>query len=500
MKKLLTVALAASLTLASIPAFGQPAKPGEACVQIGQVVKYKKSQITCTSKGSKTLWAKGKSAAKKYQPIGYSGSRCQEDSKVTGVGANIQAYGASFGRCVGPMRLVYAGESKLKPITSLSSTSDYQPITQCKKLNTEPAQSWKGFPSESRKQQFALERHPAPGTRMQVIPIFSPDAPKTSASPSQDYKFYFDFILNYFDYINDGGSKFELNVPDEYLFFPKNIGSYEIKHGKDDEKSKQFANDVISAVDSKFDFSKIDYVLFVVPAGTPSSVIGQQGFGDVVSAEGRLFNVAVAQPATFTSKDNSKTPEMALPIMWLHEFYHPGLNLGDNHAGDSRSYDEERGMGDWGLMSRSSGDLLVWQKWLLGFLQDSQVHCLADLSTTTTTLLTPSTTKSVRHKQLTISIGATRVLVVESIRATGINYKLGRQSLGALVYLVDTSQPGHEDGYTLLYPDNRRPVPSRPFMTDAPLKLGESLTYEGVKITNVEWGEFGDVIRVEPVN
>jgi hypothetical protein len=35
-------------------------------------------------------------------------------------------------------------------------------------------------------------------------------------------------------------------------------------------------------------------------------------------------------------------------------------------------------------------------------------------------------------------------------------------------------------------------------MEDASLKLGESLTLEGLKITNVEWGDFGDVIRVEP--
>lgn len=501
MKRFLALLLALVFASVGLPSYGSIGAPNESCLKIGQVVKYKKTQLTCTSLGDSSVWQLGLSAAKKYNPGGYSGTRCSEDPKIKGIGSKIQAHAAAFSRCVGPMRIVKTLETKNVPISTVSPDSKYADLRICQKVNVTPTQSWKGFPADSKKSEFKQERHPAPGTVMQVVPIYSSDAPTTGGTPYKDYKFYFDFIKDYFSYINDGTTAFDLRVPEKYFEFSKPIKPYEIRHGKDDDKSKQFGNDVIAAVDQEFDFSKSDYVLIVVPAGTPSSIIGQQGFGDVMSAEGRLFNVAVAQPASFFAKNNNKTPEMTLPIMWLHEFYHPGINLGDNHGSNSFKYDDGRGMGDWGLMSRSNGDLLVWQKWLLGFLQDSQVYCLDGAQkTTTTSLVSPSTTKTTKHKLLAISVGSSKVLVVESIRPSGINYKLEKKSLGALVYLVDTSEPGHEDGYTLMYPDSRRPKYSWPYMPDAPLKLGESLTYEGVKITNVEWGEFGDVIRVEPAS
>ena len=37
------------------------------------------------------------------------------------------------------------------------------------------------------------------------------------------------------------------------------------------------------------------------------------------------------------------------------------------------------------------------------------------------------------------------------------------------------------------------------FTINTPLRQGESVTHEGWKITNVESGEFGDVVKVEKV-
>ena len=158
-------------------------------------------------------------------------------------------------------------------------------------------------------------------------------------------------------------------------------------------------------------------------------------------------------------------------------------------------------MGSWGLMSRNFGDLLAWQKWILGFVQDSQVRCvLAASGVSSTHWLAPSSTKTTHEKMLVIKVSPSKALIVESIRAVGLNYRFQSDRLGALVYEIDTSDTRHDYGYTVMYPDNRRPlVTSREPMADAPLKIGESLTYEGIKITNVEWGDFGDVIKVEPV-
>ena len=52
----------------------------------------------------------------------------------------------------------------------------------------------------------------------------------------------------------------------------------------------------------------------------------------------------------------------------------------------------------------------------------------------------------------------------------------------------------------LILPQNRSAgeIPYR--LAEAPLRIGESIIYEGVKISIIESGNFGDVIEVEKVN
>jgi M6 family metalloprotease-like protein len=502
--KVLSVALIASMLAISTPAFAAVvAKPGSACISLGQVKAVNGVKLSCVKVGAKKVWQKQTIAPQAYSPKGWQGDYCSQDASIKGEGNVIQNFLVASKRCVGAMKIVQATLGKSIPKYESSAANELLNVSQCKLERPSVTQNnvWKGFPSDSDKSQFLLNRHPSPSTVMQIVPIYSIDAPKTGKSPAQDYKFYFDFIQTYFDYINDGPGGIEIRIPDRYYEFSGAIEPYDVFHGNDGPAGDAFINKAIAAIDKDVDFNQVSYSLVVVPAGTPSGVVAQQGFGNVMSDEGRLHNVILAQPATTTGPNNTVTPEMAIPTMWLHEFYHPGLNLGDNHAGDSRNYDSERGMGAWGLMSNNNGDLLLWQKWILGFLQDSQVYCVSNKTTATTMhWLAPSTVKTSHEKLLVIRVSETKALILESIRASGLNYRHSGSRLGALVYEIDVSKTGHRDGYTVMYPDNRRPNPGDRFaMGDSPLKLGESLTYEGVKITNVEWGDFGDVIKVEPV-
>ena len=438
---------------------------------------------------------------KPYAPKGAQYGACSYDPTVKGFAVGLQGFLIGKNRCVGAMKIVDASLPTTKPKTKISNFAGID-ASPCKIVRSSAQQNnaWKGFPAPGQESLFKTKRHPSPTTVMQIVPIYSSDAPKGTKSPAEDYKFYFDFITKYFNYINDGPGNFVLKIPDHYYYFSGSIGDYGVSHGKDGPRGDAFISAAVAAIDSDVDFNTVNYTLVVVPAGTPSGIIGQQGFGRAASNEGYITNVSVAQPATLTGPNNTVSPEMATPTMWLHEFYHPGLNLGDNHAGDSQGYDSERGMGDWGLMSRNNGDLLAWQKWLLGFTQDSQVHCVSATDAVSTThWLAPSSVKTPHEKLLVIKVSESKALIVESIRAKGLSYRFEKERLGALVYEVDASDTRHDYGYTVMYPDNRRPKPSRPAMFDASLKLGESLTYEGVKITNVEWGDFGDVIKVEPI-
>ena len=496
MKKIISLVFVFVLCLHGLSPAQAGSILGKPCTSIGQIKNISNLKYICVSKNLKNVWMRSPANAKSYSPKGFSGWSCEADPKISGQGSIIQ----NFVLCAGPMKIIAKSLTSQIPVSKEIRESTRDNIENCKIQNADSSESWKGFPTPSKSNSFLQERHPAPSTVMQIVPIYASDASKGKGSPYQDYKFYFDFIKKYFSYIDDTGGNFELRVPENYINFSKPVKPYGIRHGNDDPLSKKFVQDVISEVDKEINFSDVNFSLIVVPAGTPSGVIGQQGFPGALSQEKYLSNVAVAQPATFKGPNNTVTPYMASPSMWLHEFFHPGLNLGDNHGGDSRFYDNERGMGDWGLMSRNNGDLLAWQKWILGFLGDTQVRCLELKNVSSMNWIAPSSVKTKMDKLVVIPLNQSRAIVVESIRAFGLSYQFSTSRLGALVYLVDSADVRHTLGYTILYPDNRRPkLLAKLLMEDAPLKLGESVTIEGVKITNVEWGEFGDVIKVEPV-
>lgn len=496
LRKLVASCIAALLVTSLTPISASAAKVGASCSKLGQVQTAASKKLTCVKKGSKKVWAEVKTAA--YKPKGWNLSHCDTDPGLKGFANDFQVFMRSQSRCVGPMVVPDSKMPAAKPVSIIDSATSLSNVELCKARHTSNPRAWKGFPGPGMEQDFMLNRHPSPNTVMQVIPIFSSDAPKTNKTPDQDYKFYFDFVKKYYAQINDGPGKLDLRIPDQYIEFKQKIEPYAVHHGNDGPVNQKFFQDVIDTVDSKFDFSTINYVLVVVPGGTPSGIISQQGVGRVLTNEGPIYNISTAQPATVTAANNTTDISLASPSMWIHEFYHPGINLGDNYGAKSSSYDANRGMGDWGLMSQNNGDLLAWQKWFLGFLQDSQVRCVTGGNATTQHWLAPSSTKTPLSKMVVIPLSQSKVIVVESIRAVGLSYKYSKVRTGALVYTVDASDTSHNFGYLVMYPDNRRPGFSGLKMEDASLKLGESLIIEGLKITNVEWGDFGDVIRVEP--
>jgi hypothetical protein len=64
---------------------------------------------------------------------------------------------------------------------------------------------------------------------------------------------------------------------------------------------------------------------------------------------------------------------------------------------------------------------------------------------------------------------------------------------------VDVSINKHGLGMKLILPQNRSPGTVPYTFAEAPLRKGESVNYEGVKISIIESGNFGDVIKVEKV-
>jgi hypothetical protein len=150
-------------------------------------------------------------------------------------------------------------------------------------------------------------------------------------------------------------------------------------------------------------------------------------------------------------------------------------------------------------MSGNGGDLSAWEKWILGFITDSQVHCL-NTTQPQTRWIAPSSVKTKEKKLIVIPLTQTKGIVIESIRPAGLYYKIPKLSNGVLVYEVnlDVRDPGLE--LKLVLPTNRNPDQPPTWLSQATLREGESVVSNGHKITIVESGTFGDVIKVEKVS
>ena len=140
-------------------------------------------------------------------------------------------------------------------------------------------------------------------------------------------------------------------------------------------------------------------------------------------------------------------------------------------------------------------EILVWSRFLTGMLKNSQIHCL-NSSETTTHWLVPIEQQSEKLKGVIIPLNDFTAIVVESRRNYGYD-NIGTDAEGVIVYTIDTRIPYCRSPAHIVSPNRST---DKEWYTDSALKEGESVTTNGWKISVIESGDFGDVIKVEIVS
>jgi hypothetical protein len=333
---------------------------------------------------------------------------------------------------------------------------------------------------------------------IQIIPIFASDTAKPINSPEVDYGVYTDHLREWATYSSDGFSEIKINYPKDYLEFPSKVSDYKISHNNrfTHPDHMKFVSDLTSAVDSKIDFSGTNLILVVVPPGTPLNIFEQGFLKDFRTQEGLIRNGSTQYPLTFNGLETIQFSNFLSPSQWLHELYHAGAGFDDHYGDTKKQVSTEYGLGWWTLMNPYGGDLSGWEKWLMGFMTDSQVHCI-NPTRSEVRWIAPSSVKSQEKKLIVIPLSQSKGIVVESVRPAGLYYKIPKMSEGVLVYEVDLNIVGHGLGLKLVLPTNRNPDQPPFFLSQATLREGESVLSNGYKISIVESGSFGDVIKVE---
>ena len=497
--------------------------PGAKCSKAGTTSVYNGKKYTCIKSGMKLVWNKGVAIAKpapvtspspiptpsptptqtaNAQNLRFT-DLCEFDPFVPSEWNSYQDFALkpiNFG-CARPYRFKMVKDSIEKPKSVLTSNSDLNPISMCKLTHGQRDGGQIAF-STAINPQVVLNKR----ANIQVIPIEFIDFPSSGSVLSENGK-YFDYLKNGFYNLSDGQVKIDFRIPTNYFKINKKIASYDT--GKRYDRGGGVWNwaymdmnamfkDIVDTVDPQIDFSNLDLVFFVVPPSTNNDYISHgfpAPYPQLRTAEGFIPYWYFSPPMSEVDKKSWYGVE---PFLHLHEIMH-GWNKLDDHYGDGEfgRKDGDSGTGMWGIMSGMLTDFLFWDKWISFMVSDEQVRC-ANPASTSTHWLHPSSNFGITEKLLVIPIDSKKVLVVESMRAAGFNLKLPLKSEGALVYLVDISKTEHGRGINVLKPDGRSSTLNSNFVLgNAAMKVGESITTNGIKVSVIESGTFGDIIKVE---
>jgi len=257
---------------------------------------------------------------------------------------------------------------------------------------------------------------------------------------------------------------------------PNNIKSYglggDFVTGKWDDKAYfQFTREVIAEIDFKVNFEGVNFLFIVLPPTIKKDEVGlfivhTQGVYE--TREGKILNLIIAGSDQASYRDT-----------WIHEFGH-GLGLTDIRDTQDLGAQKSDGMYFDIMNNPNIPELLVWHRFLLGLLEDSQVHCVTD-SKSSTHWISPVEKKTNLLKGVVIPLSSTEAVIIESRRPTGMSNS--GEYYGAVVYSLDSK-----------IPYRRSPVKVINI-----LKNGQSVRTQGYEITVLESGDFGDVVKVEKV-
>jgi hypothetical protein len=462
---------------------------GSACGKVGY--KYGNEMICKKVKG-KFIWQNFTAAD--YKSIKFI-SVCDPDPLTPPEFKKIQDWMRSRTHCEHPIRFVDLKLPDTKPKSVLSAVGTN--LEPCKLKPTTPYETV-GFRPFS--WNFGGD------IQLQVIPMQFSDYPTTN-KPIDDYGHYFKYLKEMFYKISDGNTRINFIVPDKYFELGKPLSYYAIPGEKETTNFtwnkmdiNKYKSDYYRVADQNLDFTGIVMAVQVLPLNTNPDYIPHSAnfrMDEMRTNEGTVrFNYIWPVP----SLGEIKSVMGVDPWLHLHEFMHANGILTDHIGDQAGRTGPNLGSGNWGHMSGMLTDFLVWDKWLAKMIKESQVSC-TDPNATTTHWIRPNEAFGDFLKMVVVPVSATKAIAIESHRAGGANYKFTKESEGALVYLVDTEDTRPESGIHVVRPLNRKTsVNSGPFvLSDAPLKLNESLTLQGYKITVVEAGAFGDVVKVEKV-
>jgi len=534
------IGLSLALSLSLISAYSAtPPKAGSVCSKQGITKIYKGKRFTCIKSGKKLVWSKGvvivvapkpsatpiatpsptpsASPSPTVEPVPtpspsvsptpttapitaetYSFTNiCDPDPFVPNLWKPFQDKELELRGCPPPYRYLSKQIPVEVPVNQQTDRNKLTDVMQCKNDST---RSWTstGFLGPEAKKIWVI----------QVVPFYMNEGMPTT-TPQEDWQAAINFALDAWSAMSDHPLKIKVKLPDTYYRVNGDLKDYglgsSVMHGdpKYNDKRWELIEKVVTGVDPRIDFAEADMVWFLTSSKVKRSLLSNQiAHSRVIKTAEKNFSIHTSTYISSPINDFSSDFPRREPFGFIHEFMHITDAL-DDHYGTGP---ENPGTGSWGNMSGAMLDFLAWDKWSLGWINNSQVRCAPQYSTSVH-WIKPSTITGAHEKLLMIPINRTQSIAVESIRNSGFNLKLPVSMLGALVYTVDTKllddRTKHGLGLSVVCPSRgctSSAIPEPSFkLAGATLKPGEFVETMGYRITVIESGSFGDVVKVERI-
>lgn len=316
-----------------------------------------------------------------------------------------------------------------------------------------------------------------------------------SAAPSADVDFWKVGVNQFFDAMSDGKVTFEWRYENKYLRMPQSLASYKITRSGGGDFTK-FVQDAITLADPTVNFTDVDYVVAVMPPNVTraladvSPALVRTPSSPFATAEGNVFRGTLAAADTRFNEGYLLIAHEFGHLMGLQDYYYYGWT-------QSMPYpDQFKYMGQFDNMNFATGDSrewTAWSRWILTFLEDSKVRCVGSTAPAETThALSAASTKTTNNQMVVVPTSNTSAIVIESRRNLRYDARAKEVSNGLLVYRVNTQ---NNSGYGPIEVI-RKTTTKDLYLADAPLKEGESITVDGITITNVDSDSKWDLAKV----
>jgi M6 family metalloprotease-like protein len=298
-------------------------------------------------------------------------------------------------------------------------------------------------------------------------------------------------VNKYFNTISYGRVAFDFTILPNYVHMDFPISKFGMANTVGSGDVAGYRKAVFDAINPQINLADYEAVYFLVPKEMPMALMG---WGPAIANPyevdgGYMINGATGGADMYYATNNGI--EGGTWKWMAHETGHAFGWYDEDYKHESPT------LGHWGIMAMNwSNDVIetgAWDRYLQGWLEDSQVGCTSrdSLATTKEFTINALGENNGDQKSVMIPLSPTKILVMESRRKSTLdNFNQTRE--GLLVYTVDMTIGQLGGGYKTI----RRPGSTDRDFRDAALQQGDSVTVEGVTITVTKSASKADTITI----